>query len=68
MDSRRLHNAAEKESINVHAVLIEPTGDLPNMLYLNDLTFAKTRFETIPIGEFKHELLNSLASNIEAFY
>lgn len=53
-DSRNLHNATEKESINVHGVLLKPEAPMPRVLFLPDLTSDKSRLNTIPLV-FKHD-------------
>jgi energy-coupling factor transporter ATP-binding protein EcfA2 len=52
---RKFHNENEKESINVHAVLTDPADPMPNVLYFDSTTFAKSRFNVIPAGEYKHD-------------
>lgn len=52
---RKFHNESEKESGNVHAVLTDPVAPLPNFLYFDSTTFAKSRFNVIPIGDYKHD-------------
>lgn len=53
-DDRKLHNATEKESENIHAVLVDPEADPPSVLYLPDLTRDKNRLNEIPLS-FKHD-------------
>jgi energy-coupling factor transporter ATP-binding protein EcfA2 len=52
---RKFHNVIEKESINVHVVLTDPEAPPPNVLYFNSTTFAKSRFNVIPLGEYKND-------------
>jgi SAM-dependent methyltransferase len=52
---RKFHNEIEKESVNVHAVFTRPGDALPILLYFDSTTFAKSRFNVIPIGEYKHD-------------
>jgi hypothetical protein len=53
-DDRSLHNAAERESVNIHAVLLDPQAPPPSVLYLPDLTEDKSRLNQIPLT-FKHD-------------
>lgn len=50
-----LHNEAEKESLNIHAVLLHPKDPPPRLLHLEDLTSDKRRIAQIPIGQYKHD-------------
>lgn len=52
---RRFHKEGEKESLNVHAVLTDAAQPLPRVLYFDSTTFAKSRFNVIPMGEYKHD-------------
>lgn len=53
-DERSLHNNSERESINIHAVLLDPEAPIPTVLYLPDLTGDKSRLNEIPL-KFKHD-------------
>lgn len=53
--NRKFHNVGERESVNVHAVLTNPEAPLPNVLYFDSTTYAKARFNVIPVGEYKHD-------------
>lgn len=52
---RKLHNDRERESTNVHAVLTNPGEPLTHILYFDSTTFARSRFNVIPVGEYKHD-------------
>ena len=53
-DDRGFHNTSERESVNVHAVLLDPEAPVPKVLYLPDLTGDKSRLNEIPV-KFKHD-------------
>lgn len=53
--NRKFHNVGERESVNIHAVLTDPEAPLPNVLYFDSTTYAKARFNVIPVGEYKHD-------------
>lgn len=52
---QNLHNKVEKQSINVHTLLLNPTELPPNLLHLADLTAYKSRLNEIPIGKYKND-------------
>jgi hypothetical protein len=52
---RKFHNQREKESGNIHAVLTHADAAIPKCLYFDSTTFAKSRFNVIPVGEYKHD-------------